>query len=411
MSKKRERENDEALGETVETAEKPAAKGKRAANPPPAQPADLPAAADTVDATPGPITSSAASGETAVPSETATTGEPTKAETFGVVAPAVMHFEEVLWTQLNPSPLNPRKKRDPGSPERFGRSIAEKGLLQPLLCRPTSDTDPKNPRQFEVAIGSQRHAGIRWAVENLVLPRTYKVAIRWRPMTDDELLIIAGVENFDRDDMDHLDQAELFATVRERIVTVPGQSREDAVGALFHITGRTVFRRLDLLKLSDEAKAELRDGRITLNDAYVLADQTPEAQDALIEEARAAVEPPKAEDPAGAAEQAAQDPPQPEGAEEPSPTIAEGAAHVESVIQRQNPDRPTRPRLTIRKPADKRTAPIESKPPVDQKTLIDILVGTLRDIAAQGDERSRKIARTCLTLQGFPVPAEPEMAE
>jgi hypothetical protein len=60
---------------------------------------------------------------------------------------------------------------------------------------------------------------------------------------------------------------------------------------LFHITDRTVFRRLDLLRLSDDAKGELRDGRLTLQDAYALADEAPEVQDELIEEARQAIEP------------------------------------------------------------------------------------------------------------------------
>jgi len=256
MSKKSDREAAAMLGETAKA--KP-----RAAKPQPAI---------------------ASGGDAAEP--VGPTAAPTKAEAFGVVAAAELKYEEVDYLRLFQSPLNPRRQRHPETIPELARSIVEKGLLHPLLCRPM--VNPLSAEQEalrEIAIGSRRHEAIGHAISEGWLPRDYQVAIRTRPMSDDELVIIAGVENFDREDMDALDEAQLFAAIRERVVPLPGQTREAATGALFHITERTVFRRLALLKLAAPAKDALRENKLTLGQAQALSLGSEERQLELLAEA------------------------------------------------------------------------------------------------------------------------------
>src|SRR4051812_42626328 len=51
-----------------------------------------------------------------------------------------------------PSPLHPRRHFDESALEDLSRSVAEKGVLQPLLVRP----DPRRPGHYEIIAGERR---------------------------------------------------------------------------------------------------------------------------------------------------------------------------------------------------------------------------------------------------------------
>jgi ParB family chromosome partitioning protein len=53
---------------------------------------------------------------------------------------------------LAPSPLQPRHHFDEAALDELAASIAEKGVLQPLLIRP----DPANPGRYEIIAGERR---------------------------------------------------------------------------------------------------------------------------------------------------------------------------------------------------------------------------------------------------------------
>lgn len=272
-----------------------------------------------------------------------------KAETFGVVSPATIVYEEVEFNWLYPSPLNFRRRRNPETIPPLAKSIVEKGLLHPLLCRPIPQPDPLIHINREIATGSRRHEAIGYAIEQGWLPQDYKVAIRVRPMTDDELVIINGVENFDREDTNEFDDAELFNNLRPRVTPLPGQSPEAAIGALFHISESTVWRRLRLLGAIPEVRDRTEAGDLTLIQAETLAKAPEEKQREVLAEAdQAESEEDRKEilKPAAIRERVA----------EPPRDIERAATALERRIERENPNDDETPpheplRATVRETA------------------------------------------------------------
>lgn len=186
-----------------------------------------------------------------------------------------VQYRELPLDRVRPSPLNPRKSRSEEGIESLGRSIADKGLLQPILVRPARQLDLVDTidggEQFEIILGERRHAGACVAVAAGWLPADYAIPCRVRDCTDDELVILAAIENLDREDMTPLDEAELFALVRPRVTPNEGETREAAIARLLHVSERTVFRRLALLRLVPEAKEALAAKAISLGQAQALA--------------------------------------------------------------------------------------------------------------------------------------------
>jgi ParB family chromosome partitioning protein len=200
------------------------------------------------------------------------------AEAFGIVPPAPAEFRLVPPGRIHASPLNPRRKAAAAEVDTaFALSIAQHGVLQPILVRPSRQLDVEG-EAFEIIMGSRRHQAVGRAMAGVsdgagleartyVLPRDYLVPCLVRDCSDDELVILAGVENFDREGMAPTDEAELFQLMRPRVEARAGESREAAIARLFKISERTVWRRLALLKTIPAVRQELEAGKLTLQQA------------------------------------------------------------------------------------------------------------------------------------------------
>lgn len=199
---------------------------------------------------------------------------------------AEIAYRELPLDRVFASPLNPRKHVKTDDLPLLARSIAEKGLLQPILVRPARQLDIEGER-WEIIHGARRHAAAALAAENGWLPVDWQIPARIRACSDDELVILAGVENFGREDMEPLDEAELFAAVRPHVIpnAKPDgttETREAAVARLFHVGERTVYRRLALLRCAPEVQEALRDDKITLGQANALSLGAPDKQRELL---------------------------------------------------------------------------------------------------------------------------------
>lgn len=225
--------------------------------------------------------------ETPISTPAAEPASPTLETTAAAAAPpaeivatlAGMPYREVPVTAVFASPLNPRKsKRSPEEARALALSVAKQGVLQPLLVRPTAQTDIEGER-FEIIFGEGRFDAARTALAGIAdddgtvyrLPGTWLLPIRIHPCDDDELVVLAAIENLDRADMAPLDEAELYATLRPRVKPRPGERPEAAIARLVHVGERTVFRRLALTRLAPELTTALRDQAITLSQAQAFA--------------------------------------------------------------------------------------------------------------------------------------------
>ena len=100
-------------------------------------------------------------------------------------------------SSIRPNPQQPRKAFPGEELAELAQSIKKNGLLQPLLIRPA----PQTPGEYELVVGERR---LR-AVEQLGWTEVPAVT---REVDDDTLLVLALVENLQREALNPLEEAE-----------------------------------------------------------------------------------------------------------------------------------------------------------------------------------------------------------
>lgn len=153
-----------------------------------------------------------------------------------------------------PHRSNPRRAFDPDQLEELANSIREKGVMQPLLVRPTHD----DPDQFEIIAGERRWRAAQKA-------GLHEVPVIIRDVDDREALELAIIENVQRADLSALEEAmgyeqlmEQFSYTQHDLAQVIGKSRSH------------VANTLRLLKLPDPVRDMLARGELTAGHARTL---------------------------------------------------------------------------------------------------------------------------------------------
>ncbi len=148
---------------------------------------------------------------------------------------------------------NPRRDFDPEQLEELTNSVREKGVMQPLLVRPTND-----PNQFEIIAGERRWRAAQRAGLN-------EVPVLVREVDDKEALELAIIENVQRVDLNPLEEAmgygqliEQFDYTQNDLAQVIGKSRSH------------VANTLRLLKLPTDVRDMLARGELTAGHARTL---------------------------------------------------------------------------------------------------------------------------------------------
>jgi len=163
--------------------------------------------------------------------------------------------------RIRTSPFQPRRTFSPEDLRELVESIREKGILQPVLVRPT-------PQGYELVAGERRLRAAQAAGVETV-PAVV------RKLSDREALEATIVENIQRSDLNAIELAEgyqrlvhEFALSQEEIAKRVGKDRV------------TVANLLRLLKLPAPAKQAVVDGRISAGHARALlsapAERIPE---------------------------------------------------------------------------------------------------------------------------------------
>src|SRR5690606_13057180 len=148
---------------------------------------------------------------------------------------------------------NPRRTFDAEQLEDLTNSIREKGVMQPLLVRPSGD-----PNIFEIIAGERRWRAAQRA-------GLHEVPVIVREVGDKEALELASIENVQRVDLNPLEEAigygqliEQFGYTQQDLAQVIGKSRSH------------VANTLRLLKLPDDVRTMLARGELTAGHARTL---------------------------------------------------------------------------------------------------------------------------------------------
>ena len=150
-------------------------------------------------------------------------------------------------SHLHASKHNPRKvKPARDAHRRLVALIRAHGLIHPLVVRPVEG----KPKHYQVVAGDRRLAALKEIHRNDGDPRIPCVLRKVDQATADTLSL---GENFAREPMHPLDEAEAFA----KLATRDGKDAE-AIGAEFGVGANYVRQRIKLSMLADSIKAAYR---------------------------------------------------------------------------------------------------------------------------------------------------------
>jgi len=158
---------------------------------------------------------------------------------------------------LRPNPRNPRRNFPDAELDELAASIRERGIIQPILVRTVRGAADV----YEIIAGERRwRAAQRAAVHD--------VPILLLEVDDREALELAIIENVQRTDLNPLEEAAGYQALIDEFAHAP-----DAVAKIVGKSRSHVANTLRLLKLPDEVKAYLADGRISAGHARALLGQ------------------------------------------------------------------------------------------------------------------------------------------
>ena len=166
--------------------------------------------------------------------------------------------QQVELGRLRVSTYQPRKRIDPAAIAELAQSIAEKGVLQPLLVRPRDNG-------YEIVAGERRFRASQQA-------GLTAVPVIVKTLSDRETLEIAIIENLQRESLSAVEEARAF-----KQLMAFGLSQEDVAAAVSK-SRSAVANTLRLLKLPDAALEALEEDRISAGHARAVLAQPVEDQ-------------------------------------------------------------------------------------------------------------------------------------
>ena len=153
---------------------------------------------------------------------------------------------------LKPGRFNPRRNFAEAQLEELAASIRERGLVQPLVVRPSSgDT-------YEIVAGERR-----WRAAQLA--NLHDVPVIVRALSDQEAVEIAIIENVQREDLNAIEEGEGYKLLMDG----HGYTQED----LAKVIGKSrshLANTLRLLKLPDSVQDFVRSGELSAGHARPL---------------------------------------------------------------------------------------------------------------------------------------------
>lgn len=146
---------------------------------------------------------------------------------------------------LKPGRFNPRRSFAEAQLEELAASIRERGLVQPLVVRPSSgDT-------YEIVAGERR-----WRAAQLA--NLHDVPVVVRSLSDQEAVEIAIIENVQREDLNAIEEGEGYRLLMDG----HGYTQED----LAKVIGKSrshLANTIRLLKLPETVQERVRTGQLS----------------------------------------------------------------------------------------------------------------------------------------------------
>ncbi|HEX6071895.1 MAG TPA: ParB/RepB/Spo0J family partition protein [Sphingomicrobium sp.] len=159
---------------------------------------------------------------------------------------------EIEIARITPNPNQPRMQFGEDSIDELAQSIAERGVLQPILLRPVDDG-------FQIIAGERRWRAAQRA-------RLHTIPAIVRDIDESATAELALIENIQREDLNAIEEAEGYKQLIDR----HGHSQE-VVGRIVHKSRSHVTNLLRLLDLPEFVRQSLLSGDISMGHARAVA--------------------------------------------------------------------------------------------------------------------------------------------
>ena len=156
--------------------------------------------------------------------------------------------------QIYPNPDQPRRTFDDQAMNDLTASIAEKGIIQPLIVREKTTANGR----YEIVAGERRWRAAQRA-------QLHQVPVIIRDFSDVEVLEVAIIENIQRSDLNAVDEAAGYKQLMEKF----GRTQEE-MGKALGKSRSHIANSVRLLSLPTSVLTFLADGRLSAGHARTL---------------------------------------------------------------------------------------------------------------------------------------------
>ncbi len=164
------------------------------------------------------------------------------------------NYRDIDIDLLEANPDQPRKSFSEESIQELAESITAKGLIQPIVVRPS----PQTPGKYQIVAGERRYLACKKAGIS-------KVKVIVTELSDEDALIIGLIENLQREDLNCIEEAEAYSRLKQNLnLTQEELAREIGKSRSY------VANTLRLLSLEEEIRIGLKSGTITAGHARAL---------------------------------------------------------------------------------------------------------------------------------------------
>lgn len=185
---------------------------------------------------------------------------------FGTVGTEVVNPKtgesvlEVPISKISPNPYQPRREFTESEIQELAESIRAKGLLQPILLR-------KHGEGYQIVAGERRFRATK------SLGRTEIAAQVRDQLSDRDMMEMALIENLQRVQLNPIEEALAF----EALINEYGMTHEELADQMGK-SRSSVTNTLRLLKLEQEVRSLIQNGKLTAGHGRALLQTDPERQ-------------------------------------------------------------------------------------------------------------------------------------
>lgn len=173
---------------------------------------------------------------------------------------------QVAVNQIKTNPHQPRTNFNPEQLNDLAASIKEHGVIQPLIV-----TKDELPESYILIAGERR-------LQAAKLAQQQTVPVIVREATEQELLLLALIENVQRADLSPLETAEAYKHLSEQFSLTQDQIAERVGKSRVAVTNT-----MSLLELAPAVKQALADGEISEGHARALKGLSSQSQSAALQ--------------------------------------------------------------------------------------------------------------------------------